>query len=79
MAKKKEYKDELYPLDYSGYILLQHMYTIHDSIRGLDDETQEKLSEFVYYLAHKFEPTLNGWDIEEQELCIKYHLSKNHK
>lgn len=77
MPRKKEHKEVTYELDYCGYMLYQHMLTIHDEFRNLDQETQERLSEFVYYLGEKFQPSIeDGYDIENEKLYVTYKLSK---
>ena len=80
MPRKKEYKDQVSKVDYMGYMLLQFMYSIHDTIRLEDSEAQEKFSDFVYYLAERYEPKIeDGYDIEKEEMNIVYKLSKRHK
>lgn len=75
--KKNETKEITYKLDMQGYLLYRSMLVLHDEFRGLDSETQEKLSDFVYYLGQKYEPTIeDGFDIDNEELYLKYELSK---
>lgn len=75
--KRKEYKEEMYKLDFSGYFLYRTMIMLHDEVTNLDVETQEKLNEFILYLGNKYEPNIeNDYNLEDEELYVKYYLSK---
>lgn len=77
MPRKKEHKEQINKLEFSGYLLYRVMLMVHDEFRNLDTETQKRLSEFVYYLGEKYEPNIeDGYDIEKEELFVKYDLKR---